>query len=84
MLSLSDALDILSESIGDNSVYDVYGTELVYRNCEIPEERVNGLDDILVPKWKIITKNRNDDKYTIFYVDVVTGEITERFEPYYE
>lgn len=84
LLSLSDAFDILSESIGDNSVYDVYGTELVYRNCEIPEERVNGLDDILVPKWKIITKNRNDDKYTIFYVDVVTGEITERFEPYYE
>ena len=38
----------------------------------------------LSPKWKIITINQNDNKYTLFYVDVVTGEITERFEYYYE
>ncbi len=84
MYSLGDALGMLSESIGSNSVYDVYGVELVYRNCEIPEENLSEIDDILEPKWKIITVNQNDDKYTIFYVDVVTGEITERFEYYYE
>lgn len=84
MISLGDALNILSEKIGANSVYEVHGVELVYRNCKIPEERENELDDILTPKWKIITINQNDNKYTLFYVDVLTGEITERFEYYYE
>lgn len=84
MITAGTALEVLSQQIGENSVYEVYGVELVYRNCEIPEEQKNELDDILTPKWKIITINQNDDKYTLFYVDVVTCEITERFEYYYE
>lgn len=84
ILTLKTALTNLSEKIGDNSVYDVYGVELVYRASKIPEEREEELDDILTPKWKIITINQNDSKYTLFYVDVVTGEITQRFEYYYE
>lgn len=84
MLSLGDALKVLSNEIGDNSVYDVNGIELVYRNQEIPEERENELNDILVPKWKVIAFNENDNKYTIFYIDVVSAEVTERFEYYYE
>lgn len=84
MIPLDNALGILSEKIGKNSIYDVYGVELVYRECEIPKEREEELDAILKPMWKIITINQNDDKYTIFYVDVVTGDITERFEYYYE
>lgn len=84
MISADDAMKILSEKIGENSVYDVYGIELVYRECEIPEERTDEVDAILKPKWKFITINQNDNKYTLFYVDVVTGEITERFEYYYE
>lgn len=83
ILTVGDALNILSEQVGDNSVYDVYGIELVYRDDDIPEEKKDEIDDILVPKWKIITVNQNDDKYTMFYVDVVSGEITERFEYYY-
>ncbi|MBP3339093.1 MAG: hypothetical protein J6L69_06795 [Lachnospiraceae bacterium] len=83
ILTVGDALNILSKQVGDNSVYDVYGIELVYRDDDIPEEKKNEIDDILVPKWKIITVNQNDDKYTMFYVDVVSGEITERFEYYY-
>lgn len=83
MISLGEALDLLSEQIGSNSVYDVYGVELTYRNCEIPEDKVD-ISDILKPVWKVITMNQNDDKYTLFYIDVVTGEITERFEYYYE
>ena len=84
IISLGNALDILSQKIGDNSKYDVYGVELVYRECEIPEEKECEIDAILRPKWKIITINQNDDKYTLFYIDVVTGEVTERFEYYYE
>lgn len=83
-ISLGEALGLLSEQIGSNSVYDVHGVELVYRTCEIPEERDGEILDILKPVWKIITINQNDDKYTLFYIDVVTGEITERFEYYYE
>lgn len=84
MISLDTAMDILSKEIGSNSVYEVYGAELVYRACEIPEEKKSTIDDILKPKWKVITKNTIDDMYTLFYIDVVTGEVTERFEYYYE
>lgn len=84
ILPLEDALRLLSESIGENSVYDVHGVELVYRNVQIPEEEKLEINDRLDPKWKITTINQNDDKYTLFYVDVVTGEITQRFEYYYE
>lgn len=84
MITAGEALSLLSEQIGDNSVYEVHGIELVYRNCEIPENKMLEISDILEPKWKIITINQNDDKYTMFYVDVVTGEITNRFEYYYD
>ena len=84
VISLGEALDLLSEQIGSNSVYDVYGVELVYRSCEVPEDREDEILEILKPVWKVITVNQNDDKYTLFYIDVVTGEITERFEYYYE
>lgn len=84
LITVGKALSLLSEQIGDNSVYEVHGVELIYRNCEVPEERLLEASDILEPKWKIITINQNDDKYTLFYVDVVTGEITNRFEYYYD
>ena len=84
VISLGEALDLLSEQIGSNSVYDVYGVELVYRSCEVPEDRKDEILEILKPVWKVITVNQNDDKYTLFYIDVVTGEITERFEYYNE
>lgn len=84
MLTVGEALSLLSERIGENSIYEVHGVELVYRNCEVPEDKIMEISDILEPKWKIITINQNDDKYTLFYVDVVTGEITNRFEYYYD
>ena len=86
LISLGEALDLLSQQIGSNSVYDVYGVELVYRSKsdEIPENSGKEIREILKPVWKFITINQNDDKYTLFYIDVVTGEITERFEYYNE
>ena len=74
----------MPERIGDNSVYAVHGVELIYCNSEIPEERKTEVMNILTPKWKIITINQNDNKYTLFYVDAITGEITDRFEYYYD
>lgn len=84
IISLGDALELLSNEIGNNSIYEVDGIELVYRNQEIPEECKSEINDILVPKWKVIALNENDNKYTIFYIDVVSAKITERFEYYYE
>lgn len=84
MISLGTALKLLSERLGKNSIYDIYGAELIYREDKISEERKNELTDILFPAWKIITINQNDTHYTLFYVDVVTGEITQRYEYYYE
>lgn len=84
IIPIKDALGLLSEKIGDNSVYDVYGIEMVYRETVKRQEYEDGVDAILKPMWKVLTINQNDDKYTIFYIDVVTGDITERFEYYYE
>lgn len=84
MIPVREALRLLSEQIGENSIYEVRGVELVYRNREIPEDKSKEISNILEPKWKIITINKNDNKYTLFYVDVVTGEITDRFEYFYQ
>lgn len=84
IISVDGAIKILSEKIGENSIYTMKGIELIYRRCEMSEERTDGVYETLKPVWKFITINQNDRKYTLFYVDVVTGEITERFEYYYE
>ena len=84
MIPVREALRLLSEQIGENSVYEVYGVELVYRDSVTQEDKESGISKVMEPKWKIITINQNDDKYTLFYVDVVTGEITNRFEYYYD
>lgn len=84
MIPVREALRLLSDQIGENSIYDVYGIELVYRNCVSKEEMQSGIANVMEPKWKIITVNQNDNKYTLFYVDVVTGKITNRFEYYYD
>ena len=78
---MSSALEELSNSIGDNSIYDVYGIEVVYQ-FQIKESDKNSEEKISegIPKWKIITVNENDDKYTWFYVDMKTGEISHRYK----
>ena len=82
ILDLNNAMKILSDRIGTNSTYNVKGAELIYR--EEPAENNDSDSDCvkLTPKWKIVTLNQNDDKYTLFYVDAVTCEVTERFEYY--
>ena len=81
IIPLSSALEELSNYIGDNSIYDVYGIEVVYQ-FQIKESDKNSEEKISegIPKWKIITVNENDDKYTWFYVDMKTGEISHRYK----
>lgn len=82
VISLDTALGLLSKRIGENSVYDVHNVEMVYRAIYTLDEKY--AEEIYTPRWKVATINQNDNKYTIFYIDAVSGEITERFEYYYE
>ena len=82
VISLDTALGLLSERIGENSVYDVHNVEMVYRAIYTLDEK--NAEEIYTPRWNVATINQNDNKYTIFYIDAVSGEITERFEYYYE
>lgn len=84
MLPVDKALDILSKKIGENSTYNVHYIELVYRHTVLVDDLKDDECGVLRPMWKFTTKNKIDDKYTIFYVDVVTGDITQRFEYSYE
>ena len=81
IIDLKQALEIVSKKVGKNSVYDVKGIELVYRS-DMTGDESNTIVDRLSPKWKIIAVNKNDDKLTLFYVDAVSGRLTERFEYY--
>lgn len=81
IIDLKQALEIVSKKVGKNSVYDVKGIELVYRS-DMTRDESNTIVDRLSPKWKIIAVNKNDDKLTLFYVDAVSGRLTERFEYY--
>lgn len=87
ILSLDSALGILSESIGENSIYDVYGMEIVYQVVEQDGNEDDGEIGYIQygrPKWKIMAKNQNDDKYTWFYVDLENGEMNYRFQDIFE
>ncbi len=84
MLSLGTALDILSDKLDEESIYEVQGVELIYRNAQVSKEREEEVDDILVPKWKIIVASENVNQCIIYYVDVVTGDVTYRYEYFYE
>lgn len=82
IIDLKQALGIISDEIGKNSVYDIKGIEFIYRSDMTDDENNKDVIDRLSPKWKVITINKNDDKLTLFYVDAVSGRLTERFEYY--
>lgn len=85
MYSFDDALKIVSDSIGENSVYDIYGAEIIYQFTPVNKKD----DDGEVSKyngrlqWKIVARNENDDKDTWFYVDIETGKLSHRFKQIY-
>lgn len=85
MYSFDDALKTVSDSIGENSVYDIYGAEIIYQFTPVNKKD----DDGEVSKykgrlqWKIVARNENDDKDTWFYVDIETGKLSHRFKQIY-
>ena len=82
IISVDGALQAMSKEIGDNSVNDVYGIELIYQFTE--DSKDNTLAEYSGRiKWKITSRNQNDDKDTLFYVDVESGKVENRFKPIY-
>lgn len=85
MYSFDDALKTVSDSIGENSVYDIYGAEIIYQFTPVNKKD----DDGEVSKyngrlqWKVVARNENDDKDTWFYVDIETGKLSHRFKQIY-
>lgn len=85
IVSLDSALRIISDSIGDNSVYEIYGVEIVYQlTKETIEDENPNYEQTGVAKWKIMSRNENDDKYTWFYVDIKSGDLSYRFQKNFE
>lgn len=82
IISVDGALQAVSKEIGDNSVYDVYGIELIYQFTEDSEDNTLAKYSGRI-KWKITSRNQNDDKETLFYVDVESGAVENRFKPIY-
>lgn len=82
IISVDGALQAVSKEIGDNSVYDVYGIELIYQFTEDSEDSTLAKYSGRI-KWKITSRNQNDDKDTLFYVDVESGKVENRFKPIY-
>lgn len=80
MCSLDEALRIVSKSIGENSVYDIYGAEIIYQFTFDNKETDKYKGRL---QWKIVARNQNDDKDTWFYVDIETGELSHRFKKIY-
>ena len=76
ILSLGEALEILSRCLGDkNGVYEIRGVELVYKSCSVPADNSAKLVDILEPKWRFVVCTKGSKKEMEYFVDVVTGEI---------
>ena len=82
IISVDGALQAVSKEIGDNSVYDVYGIELIYQFTEDSDDSTLAKYSGRI-KWKITSRNQNDDKETLFYVDVESGAVENRFKPIY-
>lgn len=80
IISMESAIQILSEKAGQNSRYCVESIEMAYR--QVVTDRIDNSYLVkmdCVPVWKILCRNDNDQKETVFYVDMKTGQLTYRY-----
>ena len=76
IISLDNALDILNNSVGNNSKYEVLNIGLVYRrkhiiyNDGIIYEKYE-----LTPKWRVDCISEINDEERTFYIDVISGVV---------
>lgn len=72
IIPLKKAVDIVSEKVTQNVIFDVVETDLVYHGINAPDDTAT----VLKPTWLIRLFNPNDDSYYVTYVDAVTGDFS--------
>ncbi|MBQ3545005.1 MAG: hypothetical protein IJA34_08490 [Lachnospiraceae bacterium] len=76
VVSLKSALQLVSNQIGKNSVYEVIETKMAYRReiindkCQNYNEEYEGK-----PCWIIICENQVDGSRTVFYINLINGQL---------
>ena len=75
IVSLENAVDIVSKEIGENSSYRVHTVELAYESYAMG---AIGCTAKAWPVWKFEVDNPKNEKSYLFIVDAVTGKITSR------
>ncbi|MBQ3543930.1 MAG: hypothetical protein IJA34_02905 [Lachnospiraceae bacterium] len=76
IISLDNTLDILNNSIGNNSKYEVINIGLVYRRKNLWYDDGNVYEKYeLTPKWRIDCISEINDETRSFYIDVLSGTI---------
>lgn len=80
IIDLSNAIDILSNTIGNNSKYQVLNIGLVYRQqcLSLEDEEDDSIYEKykLTPSWHIDCISEMNNQNITFYVDAITGEVT--------
>lgn len=71
IISLSQAADIMSESVSENVLYKAKTTELVMT----ADKSAENPDPLLMPTWKFTLQNDNDGFLYDFYIDAVSGTL---------
>lgn len=72
MVSMESALEKISDTIGNNSKYDIESIEMVYRQKIISlSKQLRG-----IPCWKVGSRNLNNDTFTAFYVNLLDGQVS--------
>lgn len=78
VISLKNAVEIISNNLSSNVIFNVQSVELIYTS--IPKTDENGYIDIEdqsyanAPSWKFTMYNPNDQLTYVCYVDAVNGE----------
>ena len=74
VISMESALQLVSDSIGMNSHYEVEEISMIFRrkiiNDTLYQQEYTG-----IPSWKIRCINKADGKETRFYIDLKTGRL---------
>lgn len=74
-VSMKSAMDKVSNTIGSNSKYEVQRIEMIYRQQMIPYEN-DYIEFKGIPCWRMQCKNESNNTMTMFYVNLIDGNIS--------
>lgn len=74
-VSLKSAIGKVSDSVGNNSKYEVQSIEMIYRQ-QIVAYETDYAEFKGIPCWRIQCKNQSNDMITMFYVNLIDGSIS--------